>query len=113
MTGHNTAVFGVFRLPSQAEKVVSRLTSAGFSNSEVTLLESNIDGLLSGMGISENKAKRYEGFVKEGSILLSVNCSNSLEIDRANIILKQNGAEHISWTGLGEQVVSTHEVHQP
>ena len=111
MTQQNTAVFGVFKDAPQADKAVSRLTSAGFSNSDVSLLESSIDGPLSVMGIARNEAKRYEAYVKEGGVLLSVQCSNSLEIDRANTILEQNGAEHISSTG--EQTVGTHGVHRP
>jgi hypothetical protein len=111
MAGQNTAVFGIFKAAPQAGRAVSRLTSAGFSNSDVSLLKSNIDGLLSVMGIAQNEAKRYEEYVKAGGILLSVHCSNSLEIDRANIILKQNGAENISSTG--EQEVSTQGVHRP
>jgi len=96
MTGQNTTVFGVFITPSQADKAIDRLTSAGFSNADVCRLKSNIDGLLSGMGIPESDAKRYEAYMKAGGIVLSVRCSNCLEIDRANIILEQNGAQHIS-----------------
>src|SRR5579862_8675748 len=110
MTRQDTAVFGIFKAAPRAGRAVSRLTSAGFSNSDVSLLKSNIDGLLSVMGIAQNEAKRYEGYVKAGGILLSVLCSNSLEIDRANTILEQNGAEHISSTG--EREVSTQGVHR-
>lgn len=99
MAGQNTAVFGIFKIASQAHKAVDRLTSAGFSNSDVSLLKSNIDSLLSGMGIAGYHAERYEAYVKEGGIFLLVHCGNSLEIDRANIILAQNGAEHVSSTG--------------
>lgn len=111
MAGQNTAVFGIFKNAPQAGRAVSRLTSAGFSNSDVSLLKSNIDGLLSVIGIAQNEAKRYEEYVKAGGILLSVHCSNCLEIDRADTILQQNGAEHISSTG--EQEVSTQGVRRP
>jgi hypothetical protein len=36
-----------------------------------------IIGALVGMGIPEYEAKRYEGMIKEGKILLSVHCDNS------------------------------------
>jgi hypothetical protein len=111
MAGQNTPVVGIFKTASQADKTVDRLTSAGFSNSDVFLLKSNIDGLLSSIGIPDNEATRYEAYVKAGGILLGVHCSNSLEIDRANIILEQNGSEKIFSTG--EQAVSTHGVHRP
>jgi hypothetical protein len=111
VTRQITAVLGSFRTTLQADRAVSRLTSAGFSNSDVSLLKSNIHGSLSGMGIPKNEAKRYEGYVKEGGILLAVHCSNSLEIDRANIILKQNGAEAISSSD--EKTFSTPDVNRP
>jgi hypothetical protein len=110
IAAQNTTVFGVFKTPPPADRAVSRLTSAGFSNSDVSLLKSNIDGLLSVMGIAQNEASSYQEYVKMGGVLLSVHCSNSLEIDRANTILKQNGAEHISSTD--EQAVGTHGVHR-
>src|SRR5690242_2895706 len=56
-------------------------------------------GALIGMGIPEYEAKRYEGRVRGGNILLSVHCDTSDEIDRAKDILKGTGAEDISSTG--------------
>src|SRR5207342_3455272 len=40
-------------------------------------------GALVGMGIPEYEAKRYEGRVKDGGVLLSVHCDTSEEITRA------------------------------
>jgi hypothetical protein len=56
-------------------------------------------GALVGMGIPEYEAKRYEGRIKEGGVLLSAHCDTSQEIDRAKQILKATGAEDISSTG--------------
>jgi hypothetical protein len=56
-------------------------------------------GALVGMGIPEYEAKRYEGRVKDGGVLLSVHCSTSDEITRAKEILKQTGAEDIASAG--------------
>ena len=56
-------------------------------------------GALVGMGIPEYEAKRYEGLVKEGGVLLSVHCDTSDEIKRAKQLLKDTGAEDISSTG--------------
>jgi hypothetical protein len=63
-------------------------------------------GALIGMGIPEYEAKRYEGRVKEGGILLSVHCDDSDWVSKAKDILKQVGAEDIASTG--EKGVSTH-----
>src|SRR5881394_3946134 len=56
-------------------------------------------GALVGMGIPEYEAKRYEGRIKEGGILLSAHCDTSEEIIRANNFLKQTGAEDIASSG--------------
>ena len=56
-------------------------------------------GAMVGMGIPEYEAKRYEGWVKEGGVLLSVHCDTSNEIKRAKEILKSTGAQDISSTG--------------
>jgi len=63
-------------------------------------------GALVGMGIPEYEAKRYEGRVKEGGILLSVHCDNSDWTKKAEDILKAMGAEDIA--SAGEKSVSTH-----
>jgi hypothetical protein len=56
-------------------------------------------GALVGMGIPEYEAKRYEGRVKNGGVLLSVHCDTSEEITRAKAVLKRTGAEDVSSTG--------------
>ena len=56
-------------------------------------------GALVGMGIPEYEAKRYEGRVKNGGVLLSVHCDTSDEITRAKDVLKRTGAEDISSSG--------------
>src|SRR5882672_1115804 len=53
-------------------------------------------GALVGMGIPEYEAKRYEGRVKQGGVLLSIHCNTSEEVSRAKDLLKQTGAEDIS-----------------
>jgi len=56
-------------------------------------------GALVGMGIPEYEAKRYEGRIKEGGILMSVHCDDSDWTKKAKELLKQTGAEDISSTG--------------
>lgn len=56
-------------------------------------------GALIGMGIPEYEAKRYEGRIKKGGILLSVHTDNSDWAKRARTILEQTGAEDISSHG--------------
>jgi hypothetical protein len=61
-------------------------------------------GALVGMGIPEYEAKRYEGRLKAGGVLLSVHCDTSDEISRAKDILKRTGADDIS--SAGEEAVA-------
>ena len=70
-----------------------------------------IIGALVGMGMPEYEAKRYEGRLKSGGVLLSVHCDTSDEISRAKELLKATGAEDIA--SAGEKSVSTHGVEQP
>ncbi len=65
-------------------------------------------GALVGMGIPEYEAKRYEGRVKNGGILVSVHCDNSDWVGRAKDVLERSGAEDVS--SAGEKGASTHGV---
>jgi hypothetical protein len=56
-------------------------------------------GALVGMGVPEYEAKRFEGRIKDGGVLLSVHCDTSKEIDRAKEILEQTGGQDVSSTG--------------
>jgi len=47
-----------------------------------------------GMGIPEYEAKRYEGRVKNGGVLLSVHCDTSEQITRAKDVLNVRGGGH-------------------
>lgn len=53
-------------------------------------------GALIGMGIPEYEAKRYEGRIRSGGILLSVHCDNDLMVSRAKEMLRHTGAEDIA-----------------
>jgi hypothetical protein len=55
-------------------------------------------GALVGMGIPEYEAKRYEGRIKDGGILLSVHCDNSEWAMLAKDILKRTSGQDISST---------------
>jgi hypothetical protein len=77
-----------------AGPIVAALAGAGAGG-----VVGGITGALVGMGIPEYEAKRYEGRVKEGGILLSVHADDSNWVKKAKEILEQTGAEDISSTG--------------
>jgi hypothetical protein len=56
-------------------------------------------GALAGSGVPEYEAKRYEGRVRRGGILLSVHCDNSDWAKTAKQILKKTGARDIATAG--------------
>jgi hypothetical protein len=58
-----------------------------------------IIGALVGMGLPEYEAKRYEGLIREGGILVSVHCDNSDWVKRAKEIMERTGAHDISSSG--------------
>jgi hypothetical protein len=170
MAGKNKAVFGIYPNTAVAESAVDSLVTSGFSNDDVSVLMSDVEGTkdfahqkatkapegttvgvatggvvggtlgllagigalaipgvgpliaagpimgalaglgvggavgglvgaLVGMGIPEYEAKRYEGRVKDGGVLLSVHCDTSAEINRAKDVLKETGAEDIASSG--------------
>jgi hypothetical protein len=57
-----------------------------------------IAGALVGMGIPEYEAKRYEGRIKGGGVLLSVHSDDSDWTKRASSILENSGAQDIAST---------------
>jgi hypothetical protein len=58
-----------------------------------------LTGALIGMGIPEYEAKRFEGRIRNGGILVSVHCDSSDWTKRAKEIMRQTGAQDISSTG--------------
>lgn len=170
MAGKNTAVFGIYPNQAAVEDAVDNLRTAGFRNTDISVLfpenrgtkdfahEKNtkapegattggvtggviggalgwlagigalaipgigpfiaagpimgllggigvggtiggIAGALVGMGIPEYEAKRYEGRIRDGGILLSVHADNSDWTKRAREILEHTGAHDIASAG--------------
>lgn len=58
-----------------------------------------LTGALIGAGIPEYEAKRYEGLVKNGGILISVHCDDSEWTSKAKEILERTGANDVASTG--------------
>jgi hypothetical protein len=56
-------------------------------------------GALVGMGLPEYEARRYEGRLKEGGVLLSVHCDTADEIRRAKGLLTGTGATDVAAVG--------------
>jgi hypothetical protein len=77
-----------------AGPIIAALTGVGVGGAV-----GGITGGLVGLGIPEYEAKRYEGRIKSGNILLSVHTDDSKWTNKAERILKDTGADDISSTG--------------
>ncbi len=102
------AGIGALAIPGIGPFIAAGPIMAGLAGLGVGGAVGGLVGALVGMGIPEYEAKRYEGRVKDGGVLLSVHCDTSDQISRAKELLKQTGAEDIS--SAGEKAVSSHGV---
>lgn len=90
---------GALAIPGVGPFIAAGPILAALSGAAIGAAAGGIAGGLIGLGIPELEAKRYEGKVKEGNILLSVHTENSEEIKRAKEIFTQAGAHDICTTG--------------
>src|SRR6202140_550881 len=93
------AGIGALAIPGVGPLIAAGPIMAALAGMGVGGAVGGVTGALIGMGIPEYEAKRYEGRVAKGGILLSVHCDTSEEIDRAKEIMERSGAESISSTG--------------
>jgi hypothetical protein len=90
---------GLLAIPGLGPFIAAGPIMAGLAGLGVGGAVGGVAGALIGMGIPEFEAKRYEGHLKKGGILLSVHCDTSDEIKRAKEVMERNGGEDISSTG--------------
>ena len=93
------AGIGALAIPGVGPFIAAGPIIAALSGAAIGAAVGGIAGGLIGLGIPELEAKRYEGRVKEGNILISVHTENSDEIKRAKEIFTQAGAQDICTTG--------------
>lgn len=90
---------GALAIPGVGPFVAAGPIMAALGGAAVGGTIGGVTGALVGLGIPEYEAKRYEGKVKDGNILISVHTENSNEAKRAKEIFTEAGAEDISSTG--------------
>src|ERR1700757_124528 len=90
---------GLLAIPGLGPFIAAGPIMAGLAGLGVGGAVGGVTGALIGMGIPEFEAKRYEGRLQKGGILLSVHCDTSEEINLAKDVLKASGAEDVSSTG--------------
>jgi hypothetical protein len=102
------AGIGALAIPGLGPFIAAGPIMGGLAGLGVGGAVGGLIGALVGMGIPEYEAKRYEGRLKTGGVLLSVHCDTSEQIDRAKDILKNSGAEDIASAGESSSNVATH-----
>lgn len=90
------AGIGSLAIPGVGPFVAAGPIMAALSGAAVGTAVGGLTGALVGLGIPEFEAKRYEGKLMAGNILISVHSENSTQTDKAETILKQANAQDIS-----------------
>jgi len=90
---------GTLAIPGLGPLIAAGPILAALSGAAGGGVGGGIVGALVGLGIPEYEAKRYEGKLRDGNILISVHTENSDERSMAKDIFVRAGAEDISYTG--------------
>jgi hypothetical protein len=93
------AGIGALAIPGVGPLIAAGPIMAALAGAAVVGAVGGLTGALIGMGIPEYEAKRYEGKVKEGHVLISVHSEDSNQTDRAKTVFSSAGAENIATTG--------------
>ena len=99
------AGIGALAIPGVGPFIAAGPIMAALGGVAIGATVGGIAGGLIGLGVPEFEAKRYEGKIKAGNILLSVHTENSEEIKRAKEIFTEAKAEDICV--MGESACST------
>ncbi len=92
------AGIGALAIPGLGPFIAAGPLLAAMSGAAAGAAVGGITGALIGMGIPEIEAKRYEGKIKGGNILISVHAESSDAVKRAEDIFKAERAEDICST---------------
>lgn len=93
------AGIGALAIPGVGPFVAAGPIVAALSGAAIGATVAGIAGALIGFGIPEYEAKRYEGRVRAGGILISVHTDDSDEVKAAKAIFEEERAEDIAATG--------------
>jgi len=92
------AGIGSLAIPGVGPFIAAGPIMAALSGAAAGAAVGGLAGALIGLGIPEFEAKRYEGKIRKGNLLISVHVEDSNEAARVKEIFEQNNAEDISST---------------
>jgi hypothetical protein len=90
---------GSLAIPGLGPFVAAGPILAALSGAAAGAAVGGLTGALVGMGVPEYEAKRYEGKLREGNILISVHTEEGDQRDRVKEIFESAGAEDIGTAG--------------
>lgn len=90
------AGIGALAIPGVGPLIAAGPIMAALAGAGLGAAVGGVSGALIGLGIPEYEAKRFEGLIMQGRMLLSVHCDTSESIDHAKEILDECGAEDVS-----------------
>src|SRR6266511_2026227 len=93
------AGIGALAIPGVGPFIAAGPIMAALGGAAIGATVGGIAGALVGLGMPEFEAKRYEGKIKEGNILISVHTEDSEEVKRAKEIFERARATDISTAG--------------
>jgi hypothetical protein len=105
------AGIGSLAIPGLGPFIAAGPIMAALSGAAAGGAVGGLTGALVGMGMPELEAKRYEGKIREGNILLSVHTEDRDERKTALDILKREGARDVSSTGESSVSEPSHAAH--
>lgn len=90
---------GSLAIPGLGPFIAAGPIMAALAGAAVGAAAGGVTGALVGLGIPEYEAKRYEGKLREGNMLISVHAEDGTEVAKAKEIFEREGATDISYTG--------------
>lgn len=107
------AGIGALAIPGIGPFIAAGPLLAGLSGVAAGATVGGVTGALIGMGIPEIEAKRYEGKIKGGNILVSVHVETSEELKRVEQIFKAARADDICSSNEASVPKSSETANQP
>jgi hypothetical protein len=107
------AGIGALAIPGIGPFIVAGPIMAALSAATVGGAVGGVTGGLIGAGIPEYEAKRFEGRIRKGGILMSVHCDTPELIKKAKAILEATGAQDIASTSEAKADFGSTEHAQP
>ena len=90
------AGIGTLASPGLGSLVAAGPRLATLSGMGVGASVGGLAGGLIGIGIPEYEAKRYEGHLEQGGILMAVRCEDSNAVTRAQDVMQAGGATDVA-----------------